>query len=167
MVQPQKERVFQRLLDGDGFATFVPLKTEWRFTNAVTRIKVKKREVQYPLMPRYVFVGMNTRTPGWASVFRFDIIRPRVISLQGHPYEIPNGPLYRLMRSHNQGRFNAPDAHRYMQTHQEFEVNDRVLVEGGLFEGRVVEITGRIAKVLVGLLGGQEINVELDKLVPA
>ena len=167
-VPPQKEFVFQRLLDRDGFATFVPTRKEWRFANRIARVKKRKSEKVYPVMPRYVFVGMNTGTPGWDAVFRFNIIHPTVIGFDGEPYQIPNDPLYRLMREHNRGRFNAPDSHRYMQTHREFKAGDMVLTDDGLFEGRVQELQGNMARVFIEMFGSsREVMVDIDKLVAA
>lgn len=189
-VPPQKEFVFQRLLDGDGFATFVPTRKVWRFRNHQARVQGKKHEVEYPIMPRYVFVGMNDHTPGWAEVFRYRVffdrvsedqlrrrdrpgyrdrhVKASIVGFDGQPYQIPNRPLYNLMLAHNAGTFNAPDSHKYMQTHYEFGPDDRVITDDGLFEGRVQEISGNMAKVFIEIFGGyREIEVSLDKLVAA
>jgi transcription antitermination factor NusG len=151
-----------------GFAVFVPAKTEWRFANEIARGRKKKTEQSFPLMPRYVFLGMNdTWTPGWYGVVRFNVVTS-IIGFGGIPYEIPNKPIWDLMRKHNSGRFRAPRAHRFMQTSREFEVGDQIITEDGLFEGKVTEIKPPMARIFVDILGGyHEINVHLDRLVAA
>ncbi len=176
-VPPQREFAVERILGQAGFAVFVPTRTEWRFANRSARKKKSKREITYPLMPRYVFVGMNEGTPGWADIWRFRIVTS-VIWDAGKPYEVPhdtrkgsNGHpdrpgLRDLMWQHNAGQFRAPGEQQYMQTRREFEVGDSVLTDDGLFEGRVAEIEGKMARVFVDIFGGsREIKISLDKLV--
>jgi len=115
-VPPQRELAVQKVMAREGFATFVPVAKEWKFTNAAARARMKKSEVKLPLMPRYVFLGMSDQTPGWGRVFCFTqffaprkeddgqvwlerlgtpTYRPRriitgVIGFNGRPYEVPH-----------------------------------------------------------------------------
>ena len=173
-IAPQGELAVQQVMDGEGFATFVPTRREFRFANHIARMKKRKTERTYMLMPGYLFLGMSSGTPGFERVFCFtgtlNYRRERIISsvifLDGKPYEIPEDPMFDLMKRFNQGRFNCPEREKYMQTHREFKEGDEVLTEDGLFEGRVKEIDGNIAVMLINIFGGnREIRVALDKLV--
>jgi len=91
-----------------------------------------------------------------------------VVGFNDTPYAIPHDPLWRLMRQHNAGRFNAPEWERYMQTHREFGPGDKVITDDGLWEGRVVEIRGRMARIFIELFGAErEVEVATDTLVAA
>ena len=164
-VPPQRELVAKRILTDAGFATFVPTKFEPKFANAVNRARMKKTLLELPIMPRYCFLGMNGHTPGWAGVFKFRIITG-ILWHGGKPYEVPHDPLRRFMWRHSAGEFSAPDHHRYMQTHREFEEGADVISDLGI-EGKVMKITGNMAKVLIKLLGGKhEVDIALEKLTP-
>ena len=164
-VPPQRELVAEHILRDAGFAVFVPTKVEFKFANKIARCKGVKTERILPIMPRYVFIGMNEHTPGWAGVFRFEIVTS-LIWFDGKPYEVPHDPLRRFMWRHSAGEFSAPDHHRYMQTHREFEEGADVISDLGI-EGKVTKITGNMAKVLIELLGGKhEVDIALEKLTP-
>ncbi len=187
---PQKEFVAEKVLANEGFATFLPTRKEWRFRNKIARMKRQKHEVTYPLMPRYVFIGMSEGTPGWERVMPYAIRRfiadgdgqareiearltrrplvQYIVGVDGEPFEIPADPLWRLMVEYNRGRFNAPGYHQFMQTHREFTVGDTVVTEDGLFEGVVRQIEGHMAKVFIQFFGDdREVEVALEKLVAA
>ncbi len=173
-ITSQREPAVQKIMDLEGFATFMPTRREFRFTNHIARMKKRKTEKTYALMPGYLFLGMSAGTPGWERVFCFtgtlnyrrERIISRVIFMDGKPYEFPDNPIYDLMKRFNQGRFNCPEREKYMQTHREFKEGDDVMTEDGLFEGRVKEIDGNIATMLINIFGGnREIRVALDKLV--
>ncbi len=173
-VAPQLELTVEKILGKEGYATFVPTRREYRFANHIARMKKRKTERIYPLMPRYIFVGMSDRTPGWERIFCFtgtlNYRRERIITSvlfnDGKPFEVPHNPIHDLMKRFSQGRFNCPEREKYMVTHREFKVGDEVLTEDGLFEGRVKDIDGDIATMLINIFGGnREIRVALDKLV--
>ena len=70
--EPQRELAVQKIMDGEGFATFVPVAIEPKFANAAARARMEKTEIALPIMPRYVFLGMKRGlTPGWERVFCF------------------------------------------------------------------------------------------------
>lgn len=192
--RPQREIVAATILEKQGFAVFVPTETRWRWVTHKNRIRKRKFEVEYPLIPRYVFIGMNAGTPGFEGLFCFMqqlddhspmtsphmLDKPRglqhrlitgIIGHQGVPVQIPHdGPqgLRNLMWLHSGGKFRAPSYHRYMETHREYQVGDRVEVDGGIFEGKVTEVTSEGAKVLVEFFGSQRlVSVGLEKIAPA
>ena len=184
-VPPQKELAVQQIMDREGFATFVPVAKEHKFANGAARARAEKTLASVPLMPRYVFIGMNDNTPGWERVFCFtSIFNPRkervatgVIGMNGEPYEVPHDTIRikgqpdrigirAFMLRHNAGEFNAPSYHKHMQTHREFEPGDTVITEDELFTGRVVDITDATARVFIDIFGGgHEVKVPLEKLV--
>lgn len=173
---PQKELAVQKILDRDGFATFVATKTEFRYVNRTARVQRRKVERTYPLMARYVFVGMNEGTPGWGriSAFMHSVGDARgraitgVIGQNGKPSPIPHDPLRDLMVRHASGRFNAPGYQRWMETRREFGVGDRVLTDIEGIEGKVIEITDAKARVLMEFLGAsREVHIPLEKLAAA
>lgn len=180
-VPPQREKAVKIILTDVGFATFVPMKFEPKFANRAARARMKKTQVELPIMPGYCFLGMNSNTPGWAGALRFRIITG-ILWHGGKPYEVPHDTrpghkgrdgapdvperpgLRDLMWRHNAGAFNAPGHHSYMQTHDEFEEGDNVTSIAGL-EGRVTKITGNRAKFLVNILGGEhEVEIALVNL---
>ena len=56
-VAPQRELAVEKILGGEGFATFVPTRREFRFANHIARMKKRKTEKTYPLFPRYILLG--------------------------------------------------------------------------------------------------------------
>ena len=173
-VPPQAELAAKRILKDAGFAVFVPTEIKRKITfNAAYRNGVET-ERTLPIMPRYVFLGMNEHTPGWAGVFRFRIVTG-VIWHAGKPYQVPHDSrvgttprpgIRELMWRHNRGEFDSPDHHKYMQTHHEFEEGADVITDLGMI-GRVEKITEDRAQVLVEILGGfHAIDIDLAKLTP-
>ena len=166
-VPPQRERTVATILGqpkAGGFATFVPVRTEFRLRKS--RYSRKKVETTYPLMPRYVFVGMNDRTGGWAHIFNImdrDQYDPRtrrlerrsipfaqkratvlgVVGMAGQPVEIPVRNLIDLRRRSSDGAFTAPNAHAFMQTHREVAVGD----VAELLDAPVPGMTGRVIEI--------------------
>lgn len=171
------------------------MRREFRWTNRVTKAQGRKRERYFPLLPRYLFIGMNAQTPGWERVLCFVErmepgrggwkqpidgpvrLKPRrgitgIITMNGEPYRVPHDSrgkdrpgLRDLMWRFAGGDFNAPDAHRHMATHREFEVGDRVTTMVENMTGVVIEITDTKARVLVELFGGQhEVTSDLARL---
>ncbi len=173
-VPPQRELFAKGVLKDEGFAVFVPVAREPKFANGAARARMIKTEVSVPIMPRYVFLGMNKHTPGWFGALRFTMITG-VIWHGGKPYQVPHDSrvgttprpgIRELMWRHNRGEFDSPDHHKYMQTHNEFEEGADVITDLG-FEGRVEKITEDKAKVLIEILGSfHEIDIDLAKLTP-
>ena len=173
-VPPQKELAVETIMGGEGFATFVPVKREHKFANEAARARMKKTEVSLPIMPRYIFLGMSDRTPGWARVFCYTGIFNKfkrrvatgVLGVNGKPCQVRHEPLRKFMLRHSAGEFNAPGYHKYMKTHLEFEVGDMVITDDELFTGRVIDITDNRAKVFIEIFGGgHEVSIPLENLV--
>lgn len=170
-VPPQREKAVNGILQNAGFATFLPVRREFRYANRVQRMKRKKKLESFPLIPGYVFVGMNEHTPGWWNILRFGIITG-IIGHDGRPVEIPSDEsargLGKLMADDSAGRYNAPGVHAHMKTFKEFRVGDRVLTEDRLFEGRVIEMRDTRAKVMVEIFGTTRYaDIAIDRLEAA
>ncbi len=173
-VPPQTELAVESIMGAEGFATFVPVSCKYDFANGAAKARMEKTEVVLPIMPRYVFIGLNGKTPGWERVFCYLGIFNRykrriatgVLGVDGKPCMVRHDPLRKFMLRHSSGAFNAPSYHKYMKTHREFEVGDMVVTEDELFTGRVVEITDDRARVFIEIFGGgHEASIPLENLV--
>ncbi len=172
---PQRELAVQKVMDSEGFASFVPVTRKYDFCNGAARARMEKTEVVLPIMPRYCFIGLSDRTPGWDRVWCytgiFNKFRRRiatgVLGVDGKPCQVRHEPLRQFMLRHSAGAFNSPSYHRYMrQTGREFEPGDMVVTEDELFTGRVIEITDDRARVFIDIFGGgHEASIPIDKLV--
>ncbi len=173
-VPPQKELVVEKIMGAEGFATFVPVTKKYDFANGAARARMIKTEIRLPIMPRYVFLGMSDRTPGFERVFCYTGIFNRykrriatgVLGVDGKPCQVRHESLRLFMLRHSAGAFNAPSYHKFMQTHREFEVGDMVVTEDELFTGRVINITDNRARVFIKIFGGTaEASIPLENLV--
>ncbi len=174
-VPPQRELAVEKILSAEGYATFTPVTKKYGFANGAARARKQKTEVAIPLIPRYVFIGMSDRTPGWDRVWCytgiFNKFRHRiatgVLGVDGKPCQVRHEPLRQFMLRHSSGAFNSPSYHRYMrQTGREFEPGDMVVTDDELFTGRVIEITDNRARVFIDIFGGgHEASIPIDKLV--
>ncbi len=172
---PQKELAVEKIMSAEGYAAFVPVSRQHKYANEAARARKVKTEIALPIMPRYVFLGMSDRTPGWERVFCFTGIfnyrRERVLTgvlgVDGKPCQVRHEPLRQFMLRHSAGAFNSPSYHRYMrQTGREFEPGDMVVTDDQLFTGRVIEITDDRARVFIDIFGGgHEASIPIDKLV--
>ena len=156
---PQRELAAGEILSREGFATFVPVAKEMRFANGAARARWQKREVEIPLMPRYVLIGMSDATPGWPRVFAF--MRPSkfrrklitgIIGADDKPQRIRHESIRPFMLRHASGEFNAPSYHAFMATSAEFAVGDEVSPREG-FKGKVINIDGPEAWMETQLTG--------------
>ncbi len=174
VVPPQRELAVQQVMDREGFATFVPVTKKYDFANGAARARMQKTEVALPIMPRYIFIGMSDRTPGFERVFSYTGIFNKfkrriatgVLGVDGKPCQVRHEPLRKFMLRHSSGAFNSPSYHKHMKTHREFEVGDMVITEDELFTGRVIDITGNRARVFIEIFGGTaEADISLENLV--
>ena len=175
VVPPQKELAVEKIMVGEGFATFVPVKRQHKFANAAARGRGIRTEKALPIMPRYVFIGMAPDiTPGWDRVFCYTGIFNRykrrvangVLGVDGRPCRVRHGPLRAFMLRHSAGEFNAPGYHVSEHVHRQFAPGDLVATEDELFAGRVVDIRGNRARVFIEIFGGgHEVSIPLEKLV--
>lgn len=174
LCRPQGEKTADRIFEDMGFATFLPTRTAWRYITHKNKEMGTKFEVEYALMPRYLFLGINQGTPGIGAVYAF-MERPGgrrliqgMLSDQGWPVVIPhdgrNG-LRQLMWLHAGGEFRAPDYHRYMATYEEFNVGETGHHLGLGISGRVVDVTETQAQMAVQFFGAERlVSIKLEKV---
>src|SRR5690606_1013699 len=124
---PQREFDAEYFLERDGLDVFVPYRVEFRRPNRYVKAK---REVRYPLMRGYIFVGFDGPAPWWTLFNRHRGLLLSVVGLNGRPYRIPDSGMDH-MRSISARR--APMPWRHMKTHAEFNVGDNVRIIGGPF----------------------------------
>ncbi len=174
-VPPQKELAVEKIMGGEGFATFVPVTKKYDFANGAARARMIKTEIRLPIMPRYVFLGMKTGlTPGWDRVFCytgiFNKFRHRiatgVLGVDGKPAEVRHEPLRKFMLRHSAGVFNAPEYHKKMrQTGREFGPGDTVTTEGEGITFKVLEIEDGKASGFVRLFNkNHRVQVSIENL---
>lgn len=158
-VSPGKERLVRLLLEDRGFVTFCPMEVKWRNANRADRARRKKRQIAYPWHPGLVFVGMQQPHP-WHQVVSIPPVRSVISIRPDRPVRMNPDDLWRLMKRFGEGRFVAPESHRWMRTGQEFGPGDMVRVVSGPLEGHigpveVQEITGNMARVFATFFGAE------------
>jgi hypothetical protein len=67
---PQKEFAAQEIMTRRGYTTFCPFESLWRKKSRYTNEKDLRH---FPLMPRYLFVGLGS-SPSWYYIFRVPLI---------------------------------------------------------------------------------------------
>ena len=125
------ERMFvhELLLRRAGFEVFLPCRKEWRVTD---RFRKRKTLVSYPLLTGWLFLGWPEGEPKWGKLSEMGIVQG-LLGDAGRPGRIPEDVMQRMMRDWGAGRL-APEHHRYLRTHREFEIGDTVKVVDGPFE---------------------------------
>ena len=143
---------------------YLPLCRRWRRVNRYARGKTL---IAYPAIAGCLFVGFHRGRERWFDVFRSIPSLYGVLGVRGRPVAIDGARLLRFIHD-NRFRFDAAEEERFMRTHHEFTIGDRVHIVEGPFAGRVVDvrqIKGRYAHILLDLLGGpQNVEILLDKL---
>ncbi len=175
-VRAQTELATEKIMGpgGEGFATFLPVKREFKFANGPARARMQKTEVALPIMPRYLFLGMSGLTPGWERVFCFTSIFNRykrrivtgVLGVDGKPCRVRHEPLRLFMLRHSKGEFNAPGYHKKMrQTGREFGPGDTVTTEGDSITFKVLDIEDGKARGFVSMFGKMNrVQVSIENL---
>ena len=162
----EPEPILQEMLRREGFATFLPVRQEFRKPHRFAKVRDKVERL-YPLLPGYLFLGMNDRTPDWFNVFRFDMVQG-VLCLEGRPVVIPAREVSKLAARSMSGAFKAPGEHQHMHTHREFMAGDTAELIDGAMAGtsvNVVEIDGAHATIRHMFFGSErEVIVPLEKL---
>lgn len=172
MVRGGTEFAVEALLERRGFVALVPLRTEYRRVN---RYVQRKREVSFPLVVRYVFVGFEPAqlgrdsAPPWHRVFSISMVQA-VVGADDRPWRMRGKETAEFLKEH--ARHVAPKEQQHMRTHREFAAGDLVrVVEGSLagMEITVHRIVGTEARVLMPLFGKdeQELPIPLANLEPA
>jgi transcription antitermination factor NusG len=164
-VGPGDETRSQKILSRLGLWVFVPRLARWRHANRTTRVK---RMVEYPLLPRYLFVGGASPNHVWRSLYRCGRIRG-VMCADGKPYRFAVDVVQGLNNRAEAGEFKAPEQQRFMKSKAEFGEGDDVLIVADGYEGvtaPVREIVGPYAKVTIDMMGAERlVRVPLDRLV--
>ena len=166
-VKTGREDMVERALMHRGFATFCPHVSQWRFANGIARRRGIKKRKMFPVFSGYCFVGLSEVTPSWGAIWPVTPVLT-VIGREGVPTIVAPEPFRWLLTRHGRGEFNAPEHHRWIDTHREFNIGDAVITGDGLIEGRVEAIDGRKATIFVRLLGAdRKIEADVDQLVAA
>ena len=152
----QRGFVIETLLRRAGFQVFLPTKKVWRRKSKYSK---EKQLVAYPLLVGWVFVGWPKGENRWLDLFRVSLVY-EVAGIDGRPYLIPQSIMDDMFKRWGGRSTKAPERERFMRTHHEFKIGDRVRVVEGPFDGvlvRVVELRGPDARVVLKLLGGEQI----------
>lgn len=154
----RREHLPKVLLERAGFEVFMPLRKDWRRVN---RISSEKHLVTYPLLADWVFVGWDEGCPRWADLMELDIV-VGMLGTNGKPALIPEDRIVQMMAQWGAGQI-APEHHRYMRSHAEFEVGDTVRVVDGSWAGFVMEVIEMDRSCAVGVIDllGRETEVRM------
>ncbi|MCR9236177.1 MAG: hypothetical protein NXI17_05855 [Alphaproteobacteria bacterium] len=162
-----KEFIAQKLLKRVGAVPYLPLCQKWRRVNRYRREKVR---IAYPAIAGSLFLGFERGQENWYEVFQRAPNLYGVLGANGYPVALDGNRLNRFI-TENKFRFGAADEERFMRTHHEFKIGDRVQIVSGPFDGNIVDvktIKGSHARILLELFGGtQEVEIGLDNLEKA
>ena len=145
--------VIEVLLQERGLEVFLPVRKVWR---QKSRHAPAKRLVSYPLLTGWVFAGWPCCEDRWSDLFSVDMVCG-VAGSGGVPRALPQAAVDALRRRWSGPDAIAPERERFMRTHREFDIGDRVEIARGPFAGqrvKVVDLRGPKARVLLDLLGG-------------
>ncbi len=161
-VESQKEIVISQILRRMHYMAVTPTESVWRFTPKKRRSTEKVREKvrkDYPIMYGYVLIAFPEQVePNWFNLLSLDIIRS-VVSFEGRPMQLDTREVEETLRQWGAG-LTAPTIQKFMRTHAEYQVGDTVKVfAGGMdgLQGKVVEITGAEARVLMQLMSSEHV----------
>ncbi len=157
----------QHLLECQGFATFMPRYSVFRQRSKYRRLKEARF---YPLLVGWIFVGWTLGMNRWRELFDTAGV-VAVAGANGQPYRLTQERIDELMRKWEPQRYAAHKREKWMRTYREYAPGDTVkLVDAPFdgFEGRVVAVKGRHARVLLNLLGVErEVTVDAMSVVAA
>ena len=168
-----REKQVSEALREHGFWPFYPFRRSWRWRNKFDKARRKKYERETVQTPGYVFIGWPARFVPWHIIGW----TPHVLSIvgtDGVPHHLTEqavrNTLVPLMAKQSQGKWDAPDYAKFMESHAEFSVGDNVEVSSGPFLGqklKVEDIVGRRALVFADLLGQRaKVKIPLEDLAP-
>jgi transcription antitermination factor NusG len=147
-----------------GFEAFCPVRTKYVRVSSKPKRRVER---QYPLLPRYLFVGFDG-APALFDVCTLDHVKG-VLGVDG-PLAIPTAEIQRLMDRQAKGEWRAPEWQRNMQIGEvHYRAGDRVRVDLPGQDGEfVIESMHRRKAILrgLGLLGAQVVKVDVRRLEP-
>lgn len=160
LVPPQKEVIFERLLQRVGFEPLVPIEFRWRRVHARQKVK---RSVPYVLASRYVFMGISKGSPfSWGRLMSMELgLKP--IMADGKPVLISPDTMVDLFAS-------AREKQASVLLNKTIVVGNTVQITRGPFAGRVIRVDniehGR-AKATIDLLqNATELEISLEDLEP-
>jgi len=160
---PGNEYATQRILRGQGTYAYLLLDWKWRRVNRFTRNKTR---FAYPAIAGMLFIGIPKGEEDWYGLFGLNVLTA-VLSVAGRPKELPGADLVEFV-DQNARRLRTPNAQRWMRTHKEFKVGDRVQIAEGPFKDHLVEVTeidAGHAVILLSILGQtQDVEIPLDHL---
>lgn len=165
-VLPTDEYTCAALLRQRGIDTYVPTETRWRASNRWTKTRRNRHEIYVPALPGYVFAGFEGEPPWYGLSFNRMITG--VVGKKHKPHPLVAQDLADFFATCSNGSLRAPEAERHMQTAEEFKAGDTVtVIYGALREHsvKVVELRGRMAKVLAPLFGTErELHVPIETM---
>jgi transcription antitermination factor NusG len=160
---PREEMRATLILERQGAAVLYPRHAVFRRKNRYSKTKLG---VLRPLLVRYLFVGFDGE-PNWFRTLECTSI-VGFVGLDGAPRQVAYERIAAFMRG--QRCLDAPDHHRHMITHKEFEVGDTVEVLDGPFAGhhvKVERLDGKNARAVLTLFGQERpLPMPVDNLVP-
>jgi transcription antitermination factor NusG len=159
---PQKEFKAEADINSRGLTAFVPREVKMRRVSPHSK---KRKAVEYPLMMRYVFVGVEKGTMPWHDLRQIDTI-VGAVRFNGAPVRIRPSEIEAL-RKHN-GQVVPYIAS--VSTHRAFQVGEVAVVAEGALKGSSVTVdgvSGETATITLEMLGSQrQTTVPLEMLEP-
>lgn len=148
--KPHQEAVAQQQLEQQGYATYLPM-----ITNAKRR-NGRRRYVNEPFFPRYLFIHLDQTTDNWAPI-RSTIGVSTLVRFGQTPTQVDDD-LIEMIRSRE-----TPDGLHQLEDEIRGGDNVRVL-EGPMmgFEGVFVARTGEQRVMLLLELMGKTTRVQID-----
>lgn len=167
-VRAGAERNVVRIIGRWGHYAMVPTVIRWRRVN---RYQKQKHAVAYPLLARYVFLGLRPgATRIWYDLGNLSLVHS-VVGFGDQPSRLVISEVIDFLSANGEGQLQVPKVQRFMRTHREFAVGDEVEIVEGAFTGtrvKVEAITGTAARILLPFLGSvQEVSVPLANLEKA
>jgi len=167
LVRSGKEFIAQKMLRRYGCAVYVPMSRKWRRLN---RYKQEKTKIAYAALPGMVFVGYAEGEERWFDIFSNITCAYGVLGVAGKLIAF-NGPTLADFVTRNRSTLDVADEEKWMRTHREFKIGDRVQIVAGPLDGHIVDvrdIKGNAAIVLMEFFGGiKQIEISLEKLEKA
>jgi transcriptional antiterminator RfaH len=146
---PQCEDRAQASLEAAGFISFLP---KMRKETRHPRTKVWRVRA-YPLMTRYLFLGMSTGQEHWGHVRGCDGVEC-VLGVNGLPVRVPSRDVEALIDAQAKGRF---DQMRRSSVKRPYRLQEPVMMTEGPFQGfhgNVNDYHGkRMIEVMIAIFG--------------
>ena len=175
LVRAPSNKVFEAaaILEKLGLLVWAPCETSWKKVTR-SRLKVRKRPVQYPAFFNYLFIGLVRGEPHWRALFNSGYVRAVVVmktSRGPEPYAVSKNVIATAARKQAKGDlkgYRLGHAVRY-DLHKGDQV--RVVTERHSWWGhqvRIQSIEDGSAHVIGRLLGKKvEFEIALDDVEKA